>query len=183
MYPSVEERRSLVLPHSLTKIIRWQRYGPVDDRPTAITAEWIGEPEWRDLEFTFGYPGAPIVSRRVADLLREDLETAGTFVPVRIDGTDTDDYLLYLVDKVVDCVDTRRSSKPKRNGEIKKTIFLADALPFELPAFRVPESPAVVQWNGWMADRLLGLFGDDLAARLVWSADSALTPHHNPWGF
>nr|CEL17113.1 hypothetical protein [Kibdelosporangium sp. MJ126-NF4] len=143
----------------------------------------MGEPRWRNLEFASGTPEAPILSRRVADLLREDLETAGTFVPVRIDGTDTDDYLLYLVDKVVDCVDTRRSSKPKRNGEIKKTVFRADALPSELPAFRVPESPDCVQWNGWMADRMLDLLGDDLATRLVWSEDPTLTPHHNPWGF
>ncbi|MFC9464779.1 hypothetical protein [Streptomyces coelicoflavus] len=35
------------------------------------------------------------------------------------------DYLLFLVEKVVDCVDQRRSSKPKRGtGPMKTTIFL-----------------------------------------------------------
>jgi hypothetical protein len=181
--PSKGDYRTLILPGSLRKIIRWQRTGSPEDRPTEISAQWDGDPRWRHLDFPSGAPGAPIVSRRIADLLRDDLETAGSLMPLHIDGTETDDYLLYLVEKVVDCLDTRRSSKPKRNGEITKTVLRADALPADLPAFRVPEASGNVHWNAWAVDRLAELVGDDLEARLVWSEDPALTPHPNPWGF
>jgi hypothetical protein len=124
-----------------------------------------------------------VLSRRIADILRDDLSTAGSLLPVLIDGADTREYVLYVVKKVVDCVDTRRSSKPKRlTGQIKKAVFRADALPGDLPAFRVPEYPGAVYWNGWAADRLTDLLGDDLEARLVWSEDPTFTPHPNPWG-
>ncbi|MET8132017.1 hypothetical protein [Streptomyces sp. NPDC005251] len=43
--------------------------------------------------------------------------------------------------------------------------------------------PVGVQWNGWAADRLTELLGDDLETRLIWSEDPAATPHPNPWGF
>lgn len=83
---------------------------------------------------------------------------------------------------MVDCLDMRRSSKPKRSGEIKKEVFLPEALPAHLPAFRLPQFPRAVQWNGWAAQRLLALIGDQIEARLLWSEDPSATPHPNPWG-
>ncbi|WP_326597780.1 hypothetical protein [Streptomyces sp. NBC_01803] len=47
----------------------------------------------------------------------------------------------------------------------------------------MPEFPGGVHGNGWAADRLTGLLGDDLAARLRWSEDRTRTPHPDPWAF
>lgn len=81
-------------------------------------------------------------------------------------------------------MDTVHSSKPKRTtGEIKKTVFRPDVLPAELPAFRVPQFPGAVYWNGWAVERLREILGEALEARLIWSEDPALSPHPNPWGF
>jgi hypothetical protein len=164
--------------------MRWQRTGTSTDRPAAVRAEWDGDPRLRRADFPSGYPGAPVFSRRVADRLKGDLSAAGSFVPVLFDDTDTDEYFLYLVEELVDCLDIRRSSKPKKaDGKIKKAVFHADALPVHLPAFRVPEYRGGVYWNGWAVGRLMELLGDDLEVRLVWSEDPALTPHPNPMGF
>lgn len=163
--------------------MRWQRTGDSADWPTGIRAEWDGDPRLRKTEFPSGYPGAPVFSRRIADVLKNDLSTAGSFVPVLIDDDETGEYFLYLVEEVVDCLDTRRSSKPKKaDGQIKNAVFRADVLPVSLPAFRVPEYRRGVYWNGWAVDRLRELIGDDLEARLVWSEDPTLTPHPNPMG-
>ncbi|CCB77015.1 MULTISPECIES: hypothetical protein [Streptomycetaceae] len=180
--PSRGDYRTLLLSGSLRKIIRWQRSGSPEDRPTDVSAEWDGDPRCRPTEFPSPDPGAPVVSRRIADLLGEELLAAGSLLPLRIDGRETDDWLLYLVERVVDCIDPRRSSKPTRSGEIKKAVFRADVVPVELPAFRVPHAPGMVYWNGWAVQRLVELLGDDLEARLIWSVDPSLTPHPNPWG-
>ncbi|MGP3927460.1 hypothetical protein [Streptomyces sp. 8N616] len=120
---------------------------------------------------------------RAADLLRDRLVEAGSLVPVRIDGSLVDHYLLHLVEQVVDCVDTRRSSQPKRaTGEMKKTVLRPEALPVCLPAFRVPQFPVAVYWNGWAVELLTEVLGDDIEARPVWSDNPTLTPHPNPWG-
>ena len=184
LLPSLGEFRTLHLdefPHR--KLIRWLRTGSAADLPEAFGAEWEGDPRWPASEFPCGYPGTPVLSRRIADLLRDDLAAAGSFAPVLIDGANTREYVLYLVEKVVDCLDSRRSSKPKRlTGQIKKAVFRADALSIHVPAFRIPEFPGGVYWNGWAVDRLVELLGEDLETRLVWSEDPTLTPHPNPWG-
>ncbi|WP_461065704.1 hypothetical protein [Streptomyces pseudoechinosporeus] len=185
LLPSMGEFRLLMLEgSSLRKVIRWLRTDSPEDLPTALNAEWGGDPKDRKGEFPSGYPGAPVMSRRIAGLLRDDLLAAGSFLPVRITDSETDEYVLYTVEQVIDCVDLRRSSKPKKgNGEIKKAVFRPDTLPADLPAFRVPEFRGGVYWNGWAVDRLTELLGSDLEARLIWSEDPSLTPHPNPWGF
>ncbi|MEU3303941.1 hypothetical protein ABZ729_29625 [Streptomyces sp. NPDC006678] len=116
--------------------------------------------------------------------MSDDLMAAGSLVPVRTDDADAGEFLLYAVGTVVDCLDVRRSSKPKKtSGHIKQAVFRPDALPYGLPAFRIPESTGAVYWNGWAADRLGELLGDDLEARLVWSQDRSLTAHPDPMGF
>ncbi|MFF4401435.1 hypothetical protein [Streptomyces sp. NPDC001480] len=105
-----------------------------------------------------------------------------SLVPVDIQGAKGDEYVPFLVEQVVDCLDTRRSSKPKRRGEVKKVVFLPERLPADLPAFRLPQSPRAVQWNGWAADRLIELTGDQIEARLLWSEDPTAVPHPDPWG-
>ncbi|MFE1286644.1 hypothetical protein [Streptomyces sp. NPDC058751] len=193
LLPRMGEFRTLLLGTSLRKLIRWQITGSATDLPTSFSGSWDGNPGWRKGEFPSGYPGAPVLSRRVADLLAADLSASGSFVPVAIEAADpafpsgadgSDDYVLHLVDQVVDCLDTRRSSKPKKTtGEITKAVFRPEALPVELAAFRVPEYRGGVYWNGWAVDRLAGLVGDDLEARLVWSQDPSARPHPDPWGF
>ncbi|MFC9113784.1 hypothetical protein ACFTWN_10620 [Streptomyces sp. NPDC057092] len=85
---------------------------------------------------------------------------------------------------MIDCLDLRRSSKPKKlNGEVTKAVYRADALPSHLPAFRLPQFPGAVQWNGWAAERLVELTGDQIEARLCWSGDPTAVPHPDPWGF
>jgi hypothetical protein len=188
LMPSMVEFRTLSLEeYAHRKLIRWLRTGAPEDLPESFTAEWVGNPRLRSAEFPCGYPGAPVFSRHVAGLVAEDLATAGRYLPVYPEGTDPEegpDYLLYLVAKVVDCVDLRRSSKPKKGtGQMKQTVFRPEALPAGLPAFRVPEFPGGVHWNAWAVDRLREILGADLEARLIWSEDRTLTPHPNPWGF
>ncbi|MDF9817091.1 hypothetical protein [Streptomyces sp. SPB162] len=176
------------------RLAGWQTDGsPADRRPTGFSAVWDdGDVEpgvrLRATEFPSGTPGAPVLSRRIADLLRAELCRAGSFEPLVVaDGPtstpDAESYVLYLVESVVDCLDARRSSKPKRlTGEVKKAVLLPEAFPADLPAFRLPEFPTAVYWTGWAVDRLGELLGDDLEARLIWSEDPTLTPHPNPWG-
>lgn len=120
----------------------------------------------------------------VVEALRDDLLKAGRMMPVEIDGGEEGAYLFYAVEAVVDCVDQRRSSTPKKaTDQMKTTVFRRDALPSGLQAFRVPEFPGGVHWNGWAVGWLREILGADLEARLIWSEDSALTPHPDPWGF
>ncbi|MFF3884574.1 hypothetical protein [Streptomyces sp. NPDC001914] len=184
LMPSARNLRTLRLDDSLIDLKRWQFQGDRAPRPTAFAAEWTGDPKARKAEFASDYPGAPILAGPLAERLRDDLEKSGGLLPVRVEGSPSDAYLLHLVDQVVDCVDTRASSQPKKaTGEMQKTVFRPDALPLALPSFRVPQFPVGVQWNAWAVDRLTELLGDDLEARLVWSQDPAVKPHPSPWGF
>ncbi|WP_189315725.1 hypothetical protein [Streptomyces brasiliensis] len=183
LLPSLSEYQTLHLNNfDAVALMRWQSAGGKADRPTRLRAEWLGEKRWSKSEFPTGYHGAPILSRRLVERFGGELLTAGSLVPVDIDNAKDDEYSLYLVEQVVDCLDTRRSSKPKRSGEIKKEVFLPEALPVDLPAFRLPQFPTAVQWNGWAADRLVELTGDEIEARLLWSENPKATPHPDPWG-
>ncbi|MFJ9703573.1 hypothetical protein [Streptomyces sp. NPDC101234] len=182
--PSLNDYETLRLDGSgQSRLMRWQREGDEADRPTGLSAEWMDDSAPRS-DFPSGSPGAPVLSRRLAERFGDELLSAGSLVPVEIgNGRRGDDYVLYVVDQVVDCLDPRRSSKPKRNGEIKRPVYLPQALPARLPAFRLPQFPRAVQWNGWAVDRLLGLTGDQIEARLTWSEDPTAKPHPDPWGF
>jgi hypothetical protein len=183
LLPSLNDYETLRLDGAdQSRLMRWQRGGDEADRPTVLRAEWMDDSAPRS-EFPSGSPGAPVLSRRLAERFGDELLSAGSLVPVEICNGKRDDYVLYVVDQVVDCLDPRRSSKPKRNGEIKRPVYLPDALPARLPAFRLPQFPRAVQWNGWAVDRLLGLTGDQIEARLTWSEDPAAKPHPDPWGF
>jgi hypothetical protein len=57
-----------------------------------------------------------VLSRRVAEEMGSGLAKAGRLLPLEVEGAEEDAYLLYAVEAVVDCVDTRRSSKPKKAG-------------------------------------------------------------------
>ncbi|MFD5542192.1 hypothetical protein ACFWIJ_31300 [Streptomyces sp. NPDC127079] len=183
LLPSLSDYETLRLDGAdQSRLMRWQRRGDEVDRPTALRAEWMDDSAPKS-EFPSGSPGAPVLSRRLAEEFGDELLSAGSLVPVEILNGKGDDYVLYLVDQVVDCLDLRRSSKPKRNGEIKKPVYRPEALPTRLPAFRLPQFPRAVQWNGWAVDRLLDLAGDQIEARLTWSEDPAAKPHPDPWGF
>ncbi|WOI59648.1 hypothetical protein [Streptomyces fradiae] len=185
LMPTYKDFRTFVFSDAaLQRIKRWQRTGLLEDLPQEVDGHWNGDPSERLTDFPSGFTGGPVLSRRIVDALTGELAPAGRFVPVRVDGEETGDYVFYLVEAVADCLDAQRSSKPKRaTGHIKQSVFRPDALPCELPAFRVPELPKVVYWNGWAADRLGELVGDDLETRLVWSEDPSLKPHPDPMGF
>ncbi|WP_406841291.1 hypothetical protein ACICHK_22980 [Streptomyces sp. AHU1] len=184
LMPSARNLRTLRPDDSLIDLKRWQFQGDRVPRPTGFAAEWTGDPRAREAEFASDCPGAPILGAGLADRLREGLEKSGGLLPVRVEGAPADAYVLHLVDQVVDCVDIRTSSRPKKaTGEMRKTVFRPDALPLALPSFRVPQFPVAVQWNGWAVARLVELLGCDIEARLVWSEDPAAEPHPDPWGF
>jgi hypothetical protein len=183
LLPSLNEYQGLHLEgQDVLRLMRWQRSGSEADRPTRMRAEWVGERRWAKSEFPSGRPGAPVLSRRLAESLGEELTAAGSLMSLDIAGAKRDDYVLYLVEQVVDCLDPVRSSKPKTSGEVKKPVFRPEALPAHLPAFRLPQSPRTVQWNGWAADRLRDLTGDQIESRLLWSQDPSVKPHPDPWG-
>jgi hypothetical protein len=184
LLPSLSDYETLRLNGTdQSRLMRWQRLGGEEKRPTGLRAEWLDDDGTPRSEFPSGSPGAPVLSRRLAERFGDELLTAGTLVPVEIDKAKDDDYVLYVVDQVVDCLDPHRSSKPKRNGEVRRPVYFPEALPARLPAFRLPQFPRAVQWNGWAVDRLLGLTGDQIEARLTWSEEPASKPHPDPWGF
>lgn len=103
------------------RLMRWQRTGAEADRPARLRAEWMGERRWPKGDFPSGYPGAPVLGRRVLDRFGDGLLASGSLVPVDIEEAKGDEYHLLLVEEVVDCLDLRRSSKPKKaSGEVKK---------------------------------------------------------------
>ncbi|RMI44283.1 hypothetical protein [Streptomyces triticirhizae] len=185
LLPSRRDIRTVRFDDSLTQLKRWEFHGPPQRRPDHFGAEWLGEPGWPKAEFPSTYPDAPVFSRRLVELLGDELATAGTLLPLTVTeggAVADEDYRVYVVDTVVDCVDTARSSRPGPTGEMKRTVFRPEALPTRLPAFRVPQFPVGVYWNGWAADRLSGLLGDHLEARLVWSNAPGSRPHPFVWG-
>ncbi|MEV6000367.1 hypothetical protein AB0M25_13940 [Streptomyces griseomycini] len=185
LLPSLADYRQLDPDKwDLRRLMRWQRLRADEDRPVRLRAEWKGGRYWPKGDFPSGHRGAPVLSRRLVDRFgAEPLRTAGSLVPVELDGATGDEYYLFLVERVVDCLDLRRSSKPKKaGGEVKKAVYRTDALPADLPAFRLPQFPGAVQWNGWAVERLTGLTGDEIEARLLWSGDPKAAPHPDPWG-
>ncbi|MFF4347723.1 hypothetical protein [Streptomyces sp. NPDC001530] len=183
LLPSMREFQILQFGDLRVELMRWQLGGSTGPYPTELTAEWAGDPRWKKNEFPTGTPGSPVLSRRVADLLRSDLEGAGRLLPVRIEKAEADEYLLYLVERVADCLDMEKSSPPDRLGRVQKSVFRPDTLPADVPAFRSTGFPTAVCWNGWAVERLSALLGDQLETRLVWSEDPGLVPHPDPWGF
>ncbi|WP_330283135.1 hypothetical protein [Streptomyces sp. NBC_00588] len=185
LLPSLSEYQGLHLERSdVVRLMRWQRGGAEADRLARLRATWLGERKWSKSEFPSGRAAAPVLSRRLAESMGEGLAAAGSLVPVEIDAAAKgDEYFLFVVEAVVDCLDLRRSSKPKKiDGEVKKAVFRPEALPSHLPAFRLPQFPGAVQWNGWAADLLADLTGDQIERRLIWSEDPAARPHPDPWG-
>lgn len=177
--------RTLRMGDSLIDLKRRQFQGSKVALPDSFEAEWTGDPKARKADFASDYPGAPILSRGLVDRVgQERLEQAGRLVPVRTPGPEPDEYALYVVEPLVDCVDIRRSARPKKaTGEMRKMVFIPEAVPAELPAFRVPQFPVAVCWTGWMRDLLDEILGGDLEARLLWSPEPSAAPHPDPWGF
>lgn len=186
LLPSVSEARgeyrALTVGRELTRVVRWMLSGSPEDYPRGIAAEWVGEPDWRPVEFSPGADEAPILVRRVADQFCGDFEASGSLLPLTIDGKESEEWYLLLVEQVVDCLCTTESSEPEWDGVIRKSVFCPDAVPTHLPAFRVPQSTKIY-WNEWAADRLRKLAASDVEARLIWAEDPAREPHPDPWSF
>ncbi|MER5524035.1 hypothetical protein ABT075_05375 [Streptomyces sp. NPDC002677] len=182
LLPSTADFQLLHFGDDVVDLLRWQRGGSEGPHPVRFTAEWVGDPAWPKNEFPNGGVGLPVLSRRIADLMWGELEGAGKLLPVRIKDAD-DDYLLCLVERVADCLDREKSSPPDVIGRIKDSVFRADDIPVDVPAFRTTAFPTAVCWNGWAVRLLSGLLGEQLECRLVWSEDPGLVPHHDPWGF
>ncbi|MFI6490621.1 hypothetical protein [Streptomyces sp. NPDC050564] len=183
LLPSMREFQTLHFDNSHVDLMRWQLGVSTGEYRKEFTAEWGGHLRRTKSEFPTGDPSSPVVSRRIADLLRSDLERAGRLLPVHIENAEADEYLLYLVERVADCLDTEESSPPDRLGRVQRSVFRSDVLPADVPAFRSTGFPTAVCWNGWAVERLTALLGDRLEARLVWSEDPGLVAHPDPWGF
>lgn len=167
------------------QLMRWQFKGDPADFPRRAAADWQGPPEWQEMDYPSISAAAPVFSRRIADRVRERFADGGTFVPVDLPSKPEGAYELFVAEHVVDCLDHERSSEPRMpRREVEQAVFRPDALPLHVPAFRVPESFWAVYWNGWAADLLCDLIGeDDLELRLVWSTDPEAEPHPAPMGF
>jgi hypothetical protein len=166
-------------------LIRWQIHGDPADLPTHAEGEWQGPPDFREIDYPSSALGAPVLSRRIADEVRERFAPGGHFIPVSVSGEPQGEYELYIAEHVVDCLDRERSSAPLQPTlVIEKSVFLPERLPLRYAAFQVPDFPGGVYWNGWAAELLRDLIGkDDLELRLVWSTDPDAVPHSNPMGF
>ncbi|GAA3891542.1 hypothetical protein [Streptomyces sedi] len=185
LLPSASETATLRLTNeSLAALAQWQLHGDARPLPTGVRAEWYASAGGRRPEFPSGYPGAPVLGARSREALAEEIPSAGELLPVEIDGLEAEEYRLLRVDAVVDCVDAGRSTvRYESTGELERTVLRPEAVPTALPAFRIPQYPTAVHWNGWAARRLRALLGDALETRLVWSPDPAREPHPAPWGF
>jgi hypothetical protein len=163
------------------RLHRWMKGSPTAEPPGDLSGGWTDEPGRRRPDYPSFHHDAPIFSRRALAVLGPELARAGRFLPVAVDGV-ADEYALYLVDQVVDCLDARRSSAPRKiTGFIEQAVFVPDRLP-DLPAFRVPQSPSVVYWTAAGADRVVDVVGDDAEAPVVWSLDPSrpADPHAYP---
>ncbi|MGW7067184.1 hypothetical protein ACWGII_13965 [Streptomyces sp. NPDC054855] len=192
LLPSMSDFQLLNLDNSVVDVMRWQLTGSTGTHPTVFTADWAGDERWPKSDFPNGDASVPVLSRRLLDALQADLASAGRLLPVHIkrppdpsaaQADRFDAYMLYLVERAVDCIDPERSSPPDQLGRIQRSVFRAEAVPAKFPAFRPTQFPTAVCWNGWMVDRLADLLGNQLEARLVWSEDPELSPHPHPWGF
>ncbi|GAA3888170.1 hypothetical protein [Streptomyces sedi] len=185
LMPSRRDIRGVLFDEGLVQLKRWEIYGPPVVPPEWFGARWQGERSWPKAAFPSTFPDAPVLSSLLVERFGAEWESAGRLLPLTItDGGAVvdEDYRVWRVDEMVDCVDTAASSRPNAGGEMARTVFRADALPVRLPAFRVPQAPTCVYWNGWMVDRLKGLLGDDLEARLAWSNVPGRRPHRYVWG-
>ncbi|MCE7079009.1 hypothetical protein [Streptomyces sp. ST2-7A] len=186
LLPNIPEgTRGLAFDDSIKQLTRWQVTGSAEDRPTAIQAEWRDGEGERKADFPTGRPTGPVLSQRLTRVLGEEtLMRAGTLMPLLINGVEQNEHRLYVVGQVVDCLDVELSSEPESlTGRIKESVFRPEAVPVDLPAFRIPQYPMAVHWNGWAADILARELGEELEVRLIWSEDPGLAPHPNPWGF
>lgn len=179
--PPFREGLRAVLAHD-EQLIRWQLRGDPADFPERVEADWQGPPGWEEIDYPSSQIGAPVLSRRVADRVRDCFTAGGRFVPVDLPGAAEGAYELYVPLHVADCLDQERSSLPTEpTGLVERAVFRPEALPVHLPAFRIPASPYGIYWNGWAADLLRDLIGEDnLELRLVWSTDPDAPVHRNP---
>jgi hypothetical protein len=124
---------------------------------------------------------APILSRRICLKFERELSLAGSCVPVHATGIEDGAYQLYLVDVVVDCLDTKRSAKPRRGtGEMAHVAFVPNNVNPLLPAFRVPQSPTFVFWNATFVEALRQMGVQGLMTLVVWSEDPSIKPVRDP---
>jgi hypothetical protein len=110
-----------------------------------------------------------------------ELRTAGEFIPVHAEGVEAGAYQLYLVNSVIDCLDVKRSAKPKRaTGQMTHLTFLPSRIDQSLPAFRIPQSPTFVFWNAAFVEALQRFGANGLVPLVVWSEDHSIQPARAP---
>jgi len=179
--PPFRDGLRAVLVHS-EQLIRWQLGGDPADFPERVKADWQGPPGWEEIDYPSSSVEAPVLSRHVADRVRDRFTPGGRFLPVDLPGAPQGAYELYVPLHVVDCLDPEKSSPPTEpTGLIERAVFRPEALPLHLPAFRIPAFPHGIYWNGWAVDLLRELIGEDnLELRLVWSTDPDAPVHPNP---
>lgn len=160
----------------------WLFDGFPKDPPGSIAAYWESDDSLRRTEFPSFAQGYPVLSKRVAEAVRDEFGEYGYFIPVDLRHEGTGAYEMYVPTDLVDCLDRERSSEPEGWLEIiQRVVFVRDKIPTSAPAFRIPESREFVFWNEWAAKKIVELVGeDDIEVRLVWSDVPGATPHPDP---
>ncbi len=163
--------RARVLLLDLDDAVRLRR-----STPRVVRAQWSGPPDLPPSDLACGWP--PVFSRLVVERFGDWLRTAGRFVPVDVEG-ETGSHCLFVVDTVADCLDTRRSSKPGRNGKLAIVVFDRQKLP-SAPAFRIPQNTGFVFWTRDFVEALVRESYRGVATRTVWSDDPSITAAAKP---
>lgn len=133
-----------------------------EDRPARLRAEWLGERRWQKSEFPTGYPGAPVLSRRVVETFGDELSAAGSLVPVEIAGAKNDEYFLYVVEQVVDCpgsaqvIQVRRGCTGRSGSRCSASKHCrTDCRPSACGNFPVPSTGTAVRPTGSSISRVM----------------------------
>jgi hypothetical protein len=180
LYPDYQHARGLLLDEaSSVRVLRRQRTGAGE--VGRLAGIWTAESDVPLGDFPCGMGFAPILSRRICTQFETELAKAGECIPVHADGLEDGAYQLYLVNPVIDCLDVKRSAKPKREtGEMTHVTFLPSKIDSSLPAFRIPQSPTFVFWNEDFVHALERSGAEGLTFLVVWSEDHAIQPASAP---
>lgn len=168
--PRLAETRSLLLTRE-TGIRLARALAEGSSLEGSVSADWIGDPSMSCGDYPSWSARAPVFSARLARELGPSLRGIGDLLPVAVGGT-VGEYELCKVSLVVDCLDKRRSSKPRGpTRQIQRICFDPTRVPREAAGFRVPESPFSVFWNRWFFDALVATNARSVDSLVVWSTD------------
>ena len=180
LYPDFGRCSGLVLEDSSAARLLARLAGQSDSLDE-VKVEWIDNPSGPHGDFPCGLKSAPILSQKICDHFHEQLFRSGKLIPVSGEHLREGEYWLLFVEALVDCLDARRSTKPKKHtGEMQRPIFFGEKLDLSLPAFRIPESPRFVFWNRPFVEALKDFGAKAMSTMIVWAEDPTIKPAARP---